>query len=562
MIVRYLLERLTALDLNLMQRFQRRDLARVAEGFAMRRALGVRGSGLGDSLDPGRIRGRCLRGLEVVWASGWQVDVTAGAMLIDWTAGSNATRPGSWTGTYEDDDYPRCVGILPLGATVSPASPPGGALPGYEYWLVYATASEATVETDTARRVFNEGTGVYDVASAAKVKQQQLTITVLRSSVDSPPNFAGVPSNGIVLALLYVPSGATNLADAVFFDCRKLPELAPGPNRIGGCWQFSHEGQLSGTYNQTIFLGRAWARLGNELLGVRAYSSAIQVGDLAEPGATWDATASPSTPKIAWLYLCKPGGYVPRPVRRGAYPLGHHPTLQADGVQVDGALVLSPTPPRIGAGVNAAEAARSGLRWDLRPSANLTLPGWARGDLAYRYQNLSVTPDDAICIGLYRYTDVDGVPLLVGSQHVDQDGWVRGSAIFSGTTDPSGLMTLPSMTANNSASPRTYTSGTYGFAQLTVGGIDVPLPLDAARLLIQVGASGSGYDVAGSREDAGRIWPLQDGNLAFVDLERRQVTPGRPNLNQIVLTLSTNTFVSDLVTLQAVKLPFGEDLVT
>ena len=122
MIVRYLLERLTALDLTLMQRFQRRDLARVAEGFSIRRTLGPRGATLNDSLETGAQRGRCLRGLEVVWSSGWQVDVSAGALLIPWTVGSNSTRPGTWSGTYEDDDYPRCVGILPLGATVVPCA--------------------------------------------------------------------------------------------------------------------------------------------------------------------------------------------------------------------------------------------------------------------------------------------------------------------------------------------------------------------------------------------------------------------------------------------------------
>jgi len=562
-IVRYLLERLTALDLNLMQRFQRRELSRVLSGSSVLRGLGIRGSTLADSKDHAPMEGRNLGGLEVTYSSAWTVSVSAGAMLLSWTAPSDETRPGTWSGKVEADDHARIVGVLPATTTAAPSSAPGGALAQYEYWLVYATVSEATIETDSSRRVFNEGTGVYDAAGAAKVKQAKLALTVLRGSGNSPPPYSSVPAGGIVLAQLYVPVGATDLSAAVIFDCRRVPELAPGPNRVGGCWQFSTEGQIASPYNETVFLGRVHARLGGELLGARAYASGLTVGKLAEPGATWDGTASTSTPKIAWLYLCKVGGYVPRPVRRGAVPLAHDGGYTADSTLLDGALVLSPTPPRIGASVTAAEGPKSGLRWDLRPSASLTLPGLSNGTMDYQYSGLTVSADDAICVGFYRYSDVDsGTPVLHGSLHVDEQGWVRGSAISSLSLNPSGLFSLPSLTADNGAAPRTYTSSTYGFAQVTIGGVDFPLPLSAARMMILLGLRGSGNDPAGTREDAGRYWLLNGSSQAYAEIERRQVTPGRPYLNAVQFQVSTSTWVSHSSTLLAVRFPYEEDLVS
>lgn len=564
-VVRYLLERVTDLDLNLMGRFARRETHRAAEGLSQLRGLGPRGSAGADNLDLGYQRGRCLRGLETTWTSGWGLQVSAGALLLSIT-GDIETRPGTWSGRVERDDYSRAIGVLPSTTTATPASPPGGALAQYEYWLVYATLSEVTVETDSARKVFNQGTGVFDSASAAKVKQHQLALTVLRSAGNSPPDFTSVPAGGVVIALVYVPAGATDLSGAVIYDCRKLPELAPGPNRVGGCWQFSTEGEITSPYAQTVFLGRVHARLAGELLGARAYASAIQVGDLAEPGATWDAGAAPSTPKIAWLYLTKVGGVVPRPVRRGSSNLGHHGSYTAESVILDGALVLSPTPPRIGASVTAAEAPKSGLRWDLRPSAALTLPGFQRGDIPYRYQGLSVPQADAICVGFIRYTGVDsGTPKLLGSLHVDELGWMRGSSIAEGVTDPSGLFTSPTFTAVNGTAPRTLTSNNnYGFAQVTIGGVAFPLPLDGARMNVALEASSDAQPAVGAREDAGRYWRLDTNFKTVVEIERRQVTPGRPYLNQVQFTVSVSTWGSPggFASLFAVRFPYGEDLVT
>lgn len=563
MITRYLLERLTALDLNLMQRFGRRELSRALAGSSVLRCLGIRGSTLADSRDRAPMEGRNLGGLEVTYSAGWTVSVSAGAMLLSWTAPGDETRPGTWSGKVEADDHPRVVGVLPATTTAVPASSPGGALTQYEYWLVYATVSEATIESDSSRRLFNVGTGVFDAASAAKVKQAKLALTVLRGAGNSPPPYGSVPAGAVVLAQLFVPVGATNLSEAVIFDCRRLPELAPGPNRVGGAWQFSTEGQIVAPYSETVFLGRVHARLGGELLGARAYASGLTVGKLAEPGASWDGTASPSTPKIAWLYLCKVGGYVPRPVRRGASPLAHHPSYLADSTLLDGALVLSPTPPRIGASVIAAEGPKSGLRWDLRPSASLSLPGFSNGTMDYQYSGLTTTADNAICVGFYRYTGVDGAtPLLHGSLHVDEEGWMRGSSISSLGLNPSGLFLLPSLTADNGAAPRTYTSGTYGFAQVAIGGVDFPLPLSAARMMILLGLSGSGNDPAGTREDAGRFWLLNGSNQAYAEIERNQVTPGRPYLNAIQFQVSTSTWTSHLSSLIGVRFPYGEELVS
>lgn len=565
-VARYLLERITALDLNLMQRFARRELSRAVTGLSVGRSLGPRGSTVSDSQDRSPQAGRNLRGLEVTWTAGigWNVLVSTGATLLAWTS-TEETRPGTWSGKLETDDYSYTVGVLPASVQVAPASTPGGALAQYEYWLVYATVTEATIETNSARKVFNEGTGVYDSASAAKVKQHKLSITVLRGAGNGAPPFASLPGGAIVLALLYVPAGATDLSGASIFDCRKLPELAPGPNRVGGAWKFAFEGEATSPYGQTIFQGRVHARLAGELLGARVYPSALTVGDLAEPGATWPAASSVS-PKIAWLYLCKPGGVVPRPVRRGQYPLGHHPSYLAESVVLDGALVLSPTPPRIGASTTAADGPKSGLRWDLRPSASLTLPGFQRGDLAYQYGGLTVTADNAICVGFYRYTGVDsGVPKLFGSLHVDEQGWMSGGSIGTSGLAEANLFTMPTFTENNGVAPRTLTTDNdFGPTTMTVGGVTVPVPIDAVRLLVYLRLNASTSPLRGQYNETGRSWTLDGASKAYLEFERRLVTPGRdgPYCNPIKLVVDTSTFEDVFPSLLAVRFPYGEDLVT
>ncbi|MCC6494968.1 MAG: hypothetical protein IT193_01780 [Propionibacteriaceae bacterium] len=567
-VVRYLLERLTALDLNLMGRFAARERDRsLSWRTAQRHIFGPVGTTLAANRETERTS-VCLGGLEVEQFANnaATLTITAGAMLGTHPAPVTETRPGTWSGREEADDYARAMFILPFAATIAPSVPLTVATTDVEWWVVYVTPTVQAVETDSQRRVFNEGTGVFDSASATKVERYKAVPGALRGTPGGA--IPDPPAGGIPIAWVRVPAGATNLNDALVFDVRRLLHDAPGPNRIGGCWQFSHEGQLSGTYNQTVFLGRVHARLSGELLGARAYTSLIQVGDLAEPGATWDAGAAPATPKIAWLYLTKVKGLVPRPVRRGQSPIGHHGTFTGENVLIDGGMVLSPTPPRIGASTDASKAAKSGLRWDMRPSAALTLPSFSRGDVPHSYAGIVVQPEDAICVGFYRYTGVDGVPLLVGSLHVDEKGWMKGSSIatYPGAgTDEDGLFTVPTFNANNAAAPRTLTSDIlYGPAQITIGGTDYPLPLDAARLLVFLASSAATPAVLGTREDAGRVWALNGSSQAYAEIERRQVTPGRPYFNEIQFTVDTSTWVSSgsIAYLVAVRLPYGEDLVT
>lgn len=562
-LVRYLLERFTNLDWTLGQRFPRRELNRsLALPRAVRHLFGPTSAFTSQQLET-RALNVTLGGLEVLQtsASGTTLTVRKGAVLAVRSSPVTETRPGTWSGNDEPDDYDRAMWVLPNDVTaLAPPVPLTTATTDVEWWTVYVTPTVQTVETDSAKKVFNELTGVYDSASATKVESFRAVPGVVRGSAGGA--IPDPPGTGIPIAWLCVPSGATTLDDAVVFDVRRLLDQ-PGPNRVGGCWQFATEGELSGTYNQTIFLGHAWARLGQEHLSARAFASTLKVGELAEPGATWDATASPSAPKIAWLYLCKVKGLVPRPVRRGQTPIGNHGTLQASNVLLDGALVLSPTPPRIGASVTAAKAAQSGLRWDLRPSAALTLPGFTAGDMVYNYQGLSVAVDEAICIGFYRYTDVDGVPLLKGSLHVDELGWMRGASISNANTDPAGLFTVPTFTEANGATPRTVTSNNnYGFATITISSVSYPLPLDGARMTILIDASAADHPLGGKREDEGRLWGFTADNHAYPDIERRIVVPGRQYLNEIQFVVNTSTFSGESPILLAVRFPYGEDLVT
>lgn len=569
---RYVLERLTALDLTLMGRFARRELNRVLHGLSTpARTLGPRsGTGAGNA-DASIPTGRCLRGLEVSWVTGWGVTVSAGAALFPLTSPVVETRPGTWGGRVEPDDFAFALTVLPVNATgVAPGSPPGGALAQYEWWVVWARCGVVTQETDSAKKVFNEGTGVFDSASAAKVEQHKIDLGVARGSAGAALTFSGVPADGVAIAVLHVPAGSTSLTNAVIFDCRKLVDQVPGPNRIGGSWHAIFDGEAQTPYSETIFRGHAEARLGGELLSVRAFlSGGIQMGDLAEPGATWDATATLSTPKIAWLYLTKVGSVVPRPVRRGADNIGHAAGFTGESTLLDGALVLSPTPPRLGI-PDSGSRSKSGLRWDMRPSVPLALPSFQRGDIPYHYAGLTAASEDAICIGFYRYTGLTGgsLPVLYGTLHVDEQGWMTGEAIASAYLNPSGLFTMPSLTPDNAPDPRTVTSGVtpWGFATTTVGGVAHALPLTAVRLQVDALLNTDNPPLT-LRYEGGRTWrPFMDsGSNARVceAFERRASAHGEKNLPVLLFTLpSPNLFDTLTIKLLGVRLPYGEDLVT
>jgi hypothetical protein len=568
-LIRYALERVTDLDLNLIGRFARRELNRLLHGLSTpARTLGPR-SGVGaGNLDASVPTGRCLRGLEVTWTSGWNVRVSAGAALFPLTSPVVETRPGTWSGRVETDDFAYATAVLPVTATtVAPGVVPGGALAQYEWWVVWARCAVVTQETDSQRKVFNEGTGVFDSASAAKVEQHKVDLGVARGSAGAALTFSGVPADGIPIAVLYVPAAATDHASTVIFDCRKLIDQAPGPNRVGGSWHAIFDGAAQSPYSETIFRGQAHARLGGELLSVRAFLSAgIQMGDLAEPSAVWDVGAALATPKIAWLYLTKVGGVVPRPVRRGVDNLGHHASYTNEQTLLDGALVLSPTPPRLGI-ADSTPRSKSGLRWDLRASATLNLPSFQRGDIPYHYAGLSAAAEDAICVGFYRYVGLTGggLPILYGTLNVDEQGWMTGEAIASSHLNTSGLFSIPAGVNNNTSTPRTMTFDLVGFATATVGGVAHALPLAAARLQLDALLSADSEPLLLRYEEARSIRPFNtsgaNGRVCEV-LERRVSAPGEKYLAQFLFTVASNTFASCTLSLLGVRLPYGEDLVT
>jgi hypothetical protein len=568
-IVRWLHERVTALDLNLMGRFAQRERDRLTSWrTAARHIFGPVGTTLAANRETERTS-VCLGGLEVeqFGNNAATITVQSGAILGTHPSPVTETRPGTWSGREEADDYARAMFILPFAATIAPSVPLTVATTDVEWWVVYVTPTVQTVETDSQLRLFNEGTGVFDVSSAAKVQRYKAVPGALRGTPGGA--IPDPPAGGVPIAWIRVPAGATTLNDALVFDVRRLLHDAPGPNRIGGQWHTFLDGQAQSPYTETIFRGQAWARLSGELLSVRAFSSAIQMGDLAEPGATWDATATTSAPKIAWLYLAKVKGLVPRPVRRGQSPLGHHASFTNESILVDGALVLSPKPPRLGL-ADSGSPSKSGLRWDMRASASLSLPSFTRGDVPHEYAGLTALAEEAICVGFYRYVGLNGssLPILYGSLHVDNDGWMVGRSIASGSDglNPSGLFALPAITVDNASNPRTATGGTWGFATVTVGGTAHVLPLTAARLLVDATFNNADVPMKLGFEQAGRLWrPYSAGaNFRVVEtFERRVSTYGEENLAQLIFTLATgNLFDSLAVNLLGVRLPYGEDLVT
>ena len=163
----------------------------------------------------------------------------------------------------------------------------------------------------------------------------------------------------------------------------------------------------------------------------------LQLAQLVEPGANWGGASQTFNPaKVAWIYLAKVNGYVPRLLRVGAYPIGNHPTLTGSGF-LHGCVVLSPKPPklRLGAGI-----AKGGRRWDLRPSSAINLPSAAFDSLTFAFSGGIAGTLDAICIGMliYKHTDASGLPQVAGSVQVTNDGWACGEGVtgFAGDTHP------------------------------------------------------------------------------------------------------------------------------
>ena len=376
-----------------------------------------------------------LHGLEVEVASGWSLNVSPGELLATTPSPGTDGRPAEWSGRVEADDAPAGLYALPVAATVAPASPPSGALVSAEIWAVYVSPSEVAAEVTSALKQFNETTGVFDtVYNKPKVYQHQAAPKVLRGAsggaVPSLPLGTDVP-----LAFVWVPPGATDLSGAVILDTRRAPTDLDLPNEIGGSWEcpLAPATALPDSSSIPIWRGHVWARLGGERL--TAISRGMRLAQIAEPGATWDNTAAISAPATAYLYLCRVAGRVPRPTRRGATVLG------AIGAGIptwlEGALVLSPTPPRVRCPVGGSSEA--GGRWDLRASASIALPdgtsvfGASPGAVAYPWGGLTAPADDCICVGIMQYVGIDtfGPPDALGADDGDA-GWLdRGRYLLA-----------------------------------------------------------------------------------------------------------------------------------
>lgn len=319
------LERVTDVDIHLRQRFARRAvervlrlLSRVSSQYGPRSSTIANGAGNpipGTTLESeDYVTGSVLSGLEVFWmaAAGSTLRVSAGAVLVTNPAPGNEARPVPWTGQVENDDDAFGVYDAPLYANVTPTVPIAGALAQPEWWIVYGTPSEATIETDTNSAVFNESTGVFDVTTQPKIVGHQLARAVLRGSAGATLNatLALLPANAVQLAWVYVPTGSTDLASATIFDVRRLALAEQGPNIIEGRWQNVFAGEAIATLR--VFKGDVRARHWNEWLMARM-TNGVLLSDIAEPGADWGgASQTFNPPKIAYVYLCRVEGVVPR----------------------------------------------------------------------------------------------------------------------------------------------------------------------------------------------------------------------------------------------------------
>jgi len=567
---RAVLERVTALDLNLFQRFPAREQNAALRLMTRQRRNSVSGSiSASQEVD----RTVCLGGLEVKYTSGSTVQITAGKMMAS-NVGSEITetRPGTYSPSPVEPDTDRFeVATLAATTTVAPASPLGTAS-GNEWWIVYVTAAETTVESDSARVVFNETTGVFDATTAAKIGRWTLTPGVLRGSAgDTITTVAGgLPANSEMIAWIWVPSGATSLSNALFFDVRKLVD-PNAPNECGGRGRYGYDGTPSftaamsaPTSDTETFSGHFWARIKGQALSVVAPSGAgLSALKIKDPGATWDSGASTSTPKVAWLYLAAPAGYVPRLYAKGTSSIGNGGGNN-ELIVMHGALILSSRAPKGAVPTAGASVKTSGL-YDLRPSGTLHMPvSYTVGGITYAFDGL--TSDDAICLGPVLYNGYDtpnDCPVIAGPCHVSPDGWIGWTmgAIWAGfpATD---LITscTPSGTGTDTITI-TVTLATVGTG---------PAPITAVRLNTEMlggyyltfweGKPNAGKRAVcdrygtGSGTDQKIYWETE------IDISPQQATAVAVGKGTDELYASTITNANSHV--QAIRWPFNEPLAT
>lgn len=432
------LERGTSLDNQLPQHFARREMNRGRRLAARTRSTWEPSSLVTGGVSTELERVACLGGLEVTWTTGWSLAISTGAMLAPNPSRVTLSRPGSWSGRVEQDDDNYGSYELQQATGVVPSPPPSPSSAG-EWWVVYVVPTNATIETNSAPKVFDENPasptyGQFVAAPGgpmAKVTGHVLTAGVLRGASHSTPDSITLPSGAIAIAWVFTPIGATDLSTAQIYDVRPL--LDPGPNMIdpSSWWSNPTPGTLSSPYtDKPIFVGQVRARIRNEWVEARV-TLGFEVPSLLEPGATWAGGGG-----IAWIYLTRVNGLVPRLMRHGNKDIGANPGFTHDFDILDGALVISPTPPLGGLTDDISSAPTAG-RWDLRPSAPLTLNDIDSRSfstvLSYFYNGMTVPQTDAICIGFLVYQSaISGVPQLEGPVSVI-DGWISGNGVAKDT---------------------------------------------------------------------------------------------------------------------------------
>lgn len=572
------LERVSQLDLLLMQRHPQRDAIR-AWRLALRHHPRIPFSSTPSAnaeFDPSR--GACLGGLEAIYDSAWSTTITIGAYLAPNDTPITETRPLTYSpAPAEADDDTWCLAEIVEDTPVAPASAPGGALAAPEYWLISAKAVLTTVETDSEREVFNEIDKVWDAVDGEKIKRHRLEFTVTRSAGNGPPP-ALPTAYDVPIALIYVPVGATDLSGATYFDCRRL--LEPGPNMISGHGDLGFKktdidptaAPQGTTTSGAIGHGNWRARISNEEVSLIC-PGMLGIDKVKQPSVSFDAGATPSLPKIAWVYLCKVQGYVPRPVRRGAVMLGG---AFSEAKFMNGAVVVSPTPPLLGIRAQDDGMDLSAGRWNMHPSATLTLPSWqdtTGSGLVYNYEGVTVPSKDALCIGFVIYTDYDGgtqTPLLYGPGSVDTEGWYSiALADSSGATycphaclaDPifgTFLAYTLSVTGSGASVALKLSSAKY-----TVSASEFKLPFDGVKVTVIATAS-SGLSEgsvlfpswerfvaeSATRLDmrTGPIW------LSIHDISTTPTTYGQVYINGTPADLDVQMVVT------AIRLPYNEPL--